>query len=525
MIVIDGLSYSLFEKFKYRLKYLTELAEKGIYSKLESVTPALTPIALASLFTGLLPKNNGVTGPKIFVKGNKISSPVSAFSSKALITEPLWAFLARKGLKAVVTCAPQALPDKWNLKNLILLDPYKSKFKNHSKSIILKEGENVVLEKKWLIKLNGEKFIIKYPYFEDYKIIELEKHQWSNPVEFTGKYKDKEYRSVTILHSRDNDIYLAPPAFLNNEWANNIELQKEIWENISLKHGMILDGDYQALSDGIISFEEYINTVKLSFNFFLNYSKYILEKLEWDFGITYLPIVDNVQHLLYGINDSKALDYIYMAYEMADEFVKEHLNMAETLIIVSDHGIEKVNKRVYVNKILEKINVLKVNGNEIDWKKSKAYYAGGGMIRINLKGREDRGIVDLEEYPRLVRYIVKHLENLYDKETNEKIFKSIIANEKPAGDREADILVGVAEYYSLSTRLNSEVEIEKVKPYITATGDHGYYRKNDLYGIVIFSGKGIQKRRLSNARIIDIFPTVIKLLGFEPPKSDGVSLF
>jgi len=524
LIVIDGLAYTLFERFRYRLKTLGNLAENGSYGKLESVIPSLTPIALASLYTGNLPKNNGVTYPKIFIKGNKISSPISAFSSKALTSEPIWSILARKGYKVIVASAPQSLPDKWNMRNLLLLDPYKARNKICSKPFLLGEGENKVLEKKWIVKFYGSKAEIEYPSINGSNEIELDLGQWSHPIEFVGICREKEYRAVSFLYNKGNAIYVTPPSFLNDEWYNNREVGIRVWENVSIKYGMMLDGDYYSLSKNIIDFNEYFETVKLSYNFFLKYSLYILQNYEWDFAITYLPIIDNIQHLLYGVNDSKALDYIFKVYEYADEFVSAHLGLCDIMIIASDHGIEKIKKRVYVNKILERMNILKIKDNEINWKNTKAYYAGGGIIRINLKGREEKGIVSQEEYSKLVRYIVKNLENYKDPENGKNIFVSIIANETPAGDREGDIIIGIEDGYSLSSSIEVSNEIEKVEPYRTISADHGYYRKDDLYGIVIFYGKNIPKKRLQVARIIDIAPTVLKLMNIENIKMDGNTL-
>lgn len=68
LVVIDGLSFSVFERIKDKLPVMKDLIEKGFYSKLESVFPSLTPVALASLATGFNPKNNGVNSSKIYLK-------------------------------------------------------------------------------------------------------------------------------------------------------------------------------------------------------------------------------------------------------------------------------------------------------------------------------------------------------------------------------------------------------------------------------------------------------------------------
>lgn len=518
LVVIDGLSYNLMNTFLPKLPNFQKLATEGVYSSLESTYPSITPVALASLFTGLLPKNNGITSPKIFVKGRKLSSPLLAHSSYSLIAEPIWAILADKKIKVLVTSAPQALPDKWKLDNLVLFDPYKSKIRKFSKGMLLTEGENSIIGNKWVVKKEGDNYHISLP-GTLVSEIKLKINEWSGPIEFIGKIKDNEIKGVTFLHARENDIYMTPPSFLTN-WGNKRDILENVWNLVALKFGMILDGDYKSLSSGIISFEEYLKTAELAFNFFYHYTEFLLRSLDWDFAITYLPTVDNFQHLLYGVEDNNAENYIFRAYEYADKFVELISRFATTLFVCSDHGISKVKKRVYINKILEKINVLKLNEEgKIDWKKTKAYYAGGGIIRINLRGREENGIVKLEEFPKLVKYIVRNLENFTD--NGERIFVKIYQRETPAGDREGDIEIGVSELYSMSSDVDHSSEIEDVIPYRTITADHGYYRKDDLYGVFFAYGRGIQKNRKISAKIVDITPTILKMFNIELKKTDG----
>ena len=515
LIVIDGASYKVMEQIKEKLPTLNKLIESGFYGKLESVFPSLTPIALASLITGNLPEHNGIVAPKIFLKGHPLSSPLTAFSSEGLKTDPIWVYLAKSGYKVTVTSNPQALPDKWGLKGVVLFDPYKSKIKKCSDAKLIIEGENRILNKIWLVEKRNSKYLIAYPSINGEKEIELEEGEWSEPLEIYGKCGKEELRGIIFLHARKNNIYMTPVSFLNYKWGNNIELQDKVWKEIVLKHGMILDGDYNSLNKELIDFDEYIKTVELAYSFFLNYTIFMLENTNWDFALTYLPIIDNLQHLLYGIDDERAFSYIVKGYELADEFVKAQTDYADIIIICSDHGIAKIRKKVFINKFLERINVLKLKDNdEIDWSKTKAYYGGGGQIRINLKNREKNGIVSLKEFPKLVRYIVRNLENLIDEENNERIFTSIIEKDTPAGDGEGDITItGIAENYGISSLAKKDLNvIEKVKEYRMTSGDHGYFKKDDLYGIIIAYSKNVKIRRnYINAKIIDIAPTILKL--------------
>ncbi|PVU77913.1 nucleotide pyrophosphatase [Sulfolobus islandicus] len=523
LIVIDGVSYSVFNQFRYNLDTMNNLVENGSFGKLESVFPTITPVALASLFTGYLPASHGITSTKIFIKGYSLSKPLSAHSSIPLKVDPIWYLLAKKEYKVIVTSAPQALPDKWKLKNLILFDPYKSKIKECSEGAFLKIGNTTINEVNFSIESNNEEYTIKITDIENNTLsLNLKQNEWTAPLEVIMRCKGKEMKGTFRLKGLSNGIYLTPISFLIPSWSNNQELQNEVWENVVKKYGMILDGDYVSLKSNIIGFNEYYETLKFAYDFFYNYSLFLLKREEWDFAITYLPIVDNMQHLLYGIDDSRSLDYIFQVYRMADNFVKAHVELADNIIICSDHGINKVKKRLYLNKFLEKLNVLKiVDDKKIDWKRTKAYYGGGGIIRINLKEREKFGIVSKKEFNKLIKYLTINLERLEDPETGERIFTVIYSNETPASDRQGDIIInGVNPKYSISSNIEKNTIFENVIPYNTTTADHGYYRNDDINGIVILYGKNFTKKRI-DMKIVDVTPTILKLYGINY-KSDGI---
>ncbi|MCI2415480.1 MAG: alkaline phosphatase family protein [Candidatus Aramenus sp.] len=520
LTIVDGMAFHLFEKFVYSLDEFKELVEGGCYGPLESTYPSITPVALASMATGLYPKNNGVVSTKVFVKGRKISSPLTAYNSNTLIAEPIWNILSKRGLKTLVTSSPQALPDKWKNQNTVLFDPYKSKLGKCSEGFLLKTGESEVLGGKWKVEKEGEEFKVTIDTSEGKTEVKGKQGEWVGPTEFSALCNEKSFKGLSFFHFRENDVYVTPPSFLT-KWGNRDDLLQEVWEKVSKRTGMLLDGDYRSLSKGAITLEEYLKTAELSYNFFFDYSNFLLRRVEWDFAITYLPTVDNFQHLFYGIDNGKAFDYVYQAYKHAGKFVKSLIDLPDVMIVASDHGIEKVKKRVYVNKILERINVLKVSNGRIDWRKTKAYYAGGGIIRVNLRDREELGIVSREEFPKLINYIVRNLENYVDPVTNEKIFPMIYEKQVPADDREGDIELTVASYYAMSSNVEKDKEIEDVVPYKNASGDHGYYRKDDMYGVVILYGKGIARGKKVNAKIVDIVPTILRLFDVNYNKLDG----
>lgn len=524
LVVLDGASFHIMKDLKQDLSSFYELIKEGVFGNLQSVFPSITPVALASLFSGKQPEHNGVTGPKIFIKNRPLSKPLSAFSSASLVEDPIWAHLARKGYKTIVLSAPQSLPDKWKIENMILFDPYRAKMKGCDRGFLINEGENSVMENKWKLIHHNDLSTLYYPSPEGENEIELEKNKWSNPILIKVTCRRKELVGVSRAILKDNQVYILPPAFNNKEWYNIEEIGNDVWGNVSIKEGMILDGDYHGLSNGIIDLEEYMQTVSFAFQFFINYSTFVLKKYDWDFAVTYLPLIDNLQHLLYGISDTRATENIRYAYYLGDKFVKAHSSMSDNIIICSDHGIAKVRKKVYLNKFLEKINLLSLEGDRVDWKRTKAYYGGGGIIRINLVNREKYGIVSKKEFPKLIRYIMRNLELLEDSESHVRIFTSIYANEVPAEDRKADIaIMGVAKGYSISSQIGETDVIENVVPYRTSSADHGYYRAEDMDGIILMHGKDFKKGLTINCRIIDVMPTILKIYNIET-KSDGMAL-
>jgi predicted AlkP superfamily phosphohydrolase/phosphomutase len=110
---------------------------------------------------------------------------------------------------------------------------------------------------------------------------------------------------------------------------------------------------------------------------------------------------------------------------------------------------------------------------------------------------------------------------LEDPETHVRIFTSIYANETPAEDRKADIaIMGVSKGYSISMQIGNTEVIEKIVPYKMSSADHGYYRAEDMDGIVLMYGKDFRKGLRLDCKIVDIAPTIMKIYNTDI-KSDG----
>ena len=289
------------------------------------------------------------------------------------------------------------------------------------------------------------------------------------------------------------------------------------------------------------------------------------------------PFHDPSQGTLYG-------ECIFKIYKKIDEIIGnliERLDDNTTVLILSDHGAgANSNKVLYLNNWLAQEGFLTYKGNpsvnnnkagflkngilmakkyiprkyknklrgipwlkskvesmywdpHIDWSQTKAFsYDKNGLIWINLEGRESEGAVkDGKEYEALRSKIIERALDFTDPETGEQVFSEALKKEEiyHGGDIELapDIILVQNErqlsYLYRSSRLaRNKSPIEKVtlegtrnNPVPTAS--------HRIDGVLIIKGSPVQDgKNITNARIIDIAPTVLYLMGAPVPEDmDG----
>lgn len=166
----------------------------------------------------------------------------------------------------------------------------------------------------------------------------------------------------------------------------------------------------------------------------------------------------------------------------------------------------------------------------IDWHKTKAYSLGSyGSIFINLEKREPDGIVNAGgEYETLRDEIASQLMILKDPATHEGVVKNVYRREQiytgPHVSRAPDLIVQWTDagYHSVQRFGKSEdgVFSDELNLHQTNVRFTGHHR---MEGIFAASGKGVKPdSSIRGARIIDIAPTVLYLLGLPVPSDmDG----
>ena len=283
---------------------------------------------------------------------------------------------------------------------------------------------------------------------------------------------------------------------------------------------------------------------------------HFLEK-DWDFGFVVFQELDGAQHRLWN-NKEIILEH----YQNIDGKLKKILDKLDeeddetTVIIASDHGFRH-NKRMFLinewlaNRALLKVrkkpffvlittliriikgpNILKIlkllmkvphllplyerigrraAGVPIIWNETKAFsYGNWGTIYINLNGREPQGIVKEEEYEQLRTEIIDGLKEISVKSyRREDLYCGEYLELAP------DIIIQIDDYVSsVSGKMGYNKEFMDGFPL------DGYH---DLYnGTFIAWGPDIKENSYMGAKIYDVAPTILHILGHPIPKDvDG----
>lgn len=162
---------------------------------------------------------------------------------------------------------------------------------------------------------------------------------------------------------------------------------------------------------------------------------------------------------------------------------------------------------------------------DIDWSHTRAFALPTdleGCIRINLKGREPQGIVEPSNYAPLCREIAARLQELVNPATGEKAARQVWLRDEvfagPAREYLPDIMVAwnnAGPFRSLASPGMGSVERDTPDP---RTGTHSWR------GFCLAQGKNFPARASATARLQDVAPTLLGLIGVEPKGMDGVPM-
>lgn len=266
---------------------------------------------------------------------------------------------------------------------------------------------------------------------------------------------------------------------------------------------------------------------------------YLMNNNRYDVIFSHVHNVDCCGHFFWHLGKARAnrdndenqyQEFMRDVYKQTDAYLGsflEYLDQGWSIFIVSDHGLITVLPEKFpligdaygVNvRVMEELGYtyLKRDENgrelrEIDWSKTRAVATRAGHIWINLKGRQETGIVEPEDKYMLEEEIISALYNYRDKLTNRRVIALALRNREATiigmhGEECGDIVYLLAEGFN---RVHGD-------SMPTARG----YKDTSVSPIFIAAGNGIKEGYFTDRiiREVDVAPTIAKLAGVRAPK-------
>jgi predicted AlkP superfamily phosphohydrolase/phosphomutase len=267
-----------------------------------------------------------------------------------------------------------------------------------------------------------------------------------------------------------------------------------------------------------------------------------LERLRRGSLVCVFDATDRIQHMFWRYIDEghpalsaptspqgrAAIRDLYCRNDAFIGDVLARLRGDDVLMVISDHGFGSFRRGVNVNAWLRREGYLTLadgadGGSEwlrgVDWSRTRAYSLGLTGMYLNLRGREQAGLVSPgAEAEALKLEIATKLNGLVDTETGDigirEVFDPVSLYTGPYLDNGPDLLIGYNSGYrcswdSATGVVAGPVFEDNVKPW---SGDHCLDPR--LVPGVFFCNRRIDA---DDPALIDIAPTALRLFGIEPP--------
>jgi len=247
------------------------------------------------------------------------------------------------------------------------------------------------------------------------------------------------------------------------------------------------------------------------------------------------PVVDRTIFLNRYLAQLGLLHYDEKTTSSIRKLGKKLLHVGFSVLRSTLSSRQKSRLALLFPKIRQKSEMAYSSFTSIDWGRTKAYcsevLASPPSIWINLKGIKPQGIVDPAEYNGLIEFIIEKLAELKDPRTGKPAINRVYRRHEifqgPFSREGADL---VLDWWSEDSLFSTEPSfpedagkpaliIREHRPSVTSEWG-GTHRLN---GILIVRGSDFKSgAEIANARLIDIAPTLLHLLGVPIPEDmDG----
>jgi predicted AlkP superfamily phosphohydrolase/phosphomutase len=340
-----------------------------------------------------------------------------------------------------------------------------------------------------------------------------------------GTYPPKPLEGIMVTDFLTPDIsceYTYPPAF-------KAEIETVVGE-------YILDvRDFRSGNKAKILADIYEMTRKR-----FQLARHLIQKEDWDYFMMVEMGTDRIHHALWDNMDPAHRFYeagnefetaIHDYYVEVDREIGELLKLVDgntDVLVVSDHGAKRMDGGICVNEWLMSNGYLTIREKpegtvplskvKIDWPRTKAWGDGGYYARIflNVAGREPEGTIPPEDYEKVRDELIAGLKSIRD-ENGEEIGTKVYRPEELYQEVRGvapDLIVYFGDLYWRSV---GTIGGGKLHTFENDTGPDG--ANHAQHGIIMFRPAGglAKAEVITDAKIVDVAPTVLRLLGLPIP--------
>lgn len=393
--------------------------------------------------------------------------------------------------------------------------------------------------------------------------IEVAEKSWSEWIRF--KFKLSLLQSVTgiaRIYVRQLDptveFYVSAvnfdPAAPLFPISSPADYAKELSEEIGFFSTLGMAEDHNGLNNGRLDEAAYLQHCHLVLEERERMVRFELDRFTEGFFFTLYDTPDRVQHMMWRFRDPQHPGYDEGLASQLSTRIEEHYQRCDALlapvlertdentllVVLSDHGFGTFRRAFDTNTWLWQNRLLALKDNRkpseelgegfpaVDWSKTYAYGVGLGGIYLNLKGREGAGILEegSAEAERVRRAIQDGLSGVPDAATQQPAIRNVSRREDLYSGAYASTAPDLLVNFHRGFRVSWQTAVGGFAGQLIEdntrrwSGDH-IVDPESVPGILFMN----RAARRSNARIVDLAPTVLDYLGVAASESmEGITL-
>lgn len=501
VIGLDGATPDLVDRWlaEDKLPFLKQMMQKGVYGKLKSTYPPISPAAWTTFATGYNPGKHGTYDFRNYDPRRYSCFADTIVDSNAFAGKSIWDLVGASGQKVGVITVPVTYP-AWKV-NGFMVSGYPTPDAAKSFAYPPELGERIppLTEDSAFFKSASQSEVLK----ELNRITHLR-----TDVSIQELKKDDFGLFIMVIGSTDR---------AHHDWWKFIDPDHPAYDpkEAELYGNYILDV-YQNCDACIGKFMEVIDddtsVIVMSDHGGMAHPKYYFNTNHWLRTLNLLQPSEKANKKQSGLNAAfkqfyktkiRRLPYLEQIYRRLPQSLKSIATNLDSQTMM--------------------------NLDVVDWKRTKAYrfpmYPPVEGIMINVIGRQPAGCVQPgEEYESIRTRILEEVRDLKDPRTGEPVVLEAYRREELYhGERletAPDLILVTQDYYKGGTSID---ELVSEVPLDVLSKLSGVHRMD---GIIVAQGPHVQRStRLEGAGIIDVAPTILYMLGMPIPSDmDGKPL-